>query len=186
MTQAEKEVAGYVGKLVGGIVLAGLVAGGAWWLSGGNGKPQDTPRQAVSKMQFPKGVDRIVGDENGRACHQVWFTSDNGKTFRKYPRRFIDGVDFRTATADQKAAAIKAQALDDVEGSDLAMCAPSDEWFLGASPAYAQPTCQDCGGGCGAYGCPADLVVPYPNCFLGGPDCVVTVVCCGQCNFACE
>ena len=171
-------------KWIGAALVAGLVAGGGtYWYVGRDTAPVGIQRQVIRDMVFPMGLDMTVGDDAGNVCVQVIKRSSRGSPDIFLGERTVRTRDFRGAPESDKQAWVKEAAEAVVEASGLMACGPSpDDWFLGAaaSPAYAPPTCEDCGGGCGSYGCPADLVIPYPQCFIPGPDCVVTVICCGS------
>lgn len=170
--------------MVGGVLAVALAGGGLLWY--GRATHEVGTLEAVRNMDFPMGTDMMVGDKDGHMCHQVLLRMGD-KPDRYLPRRMLPG-DFRKMSAADKMAVIKQAAAEDVEASGEISCLPQDEWFLDTtSAAYAQPHCSDCGGGCGSWSCPANLVVPLVNCVIPGPNCAVTILCCGgSCQHACQ
>lgn len=165
--------------VVGALMLAG--GGMAFYLSE-RGKPDSLPPDLFDRTEYPKGTGDMVGDSNGRMCHEVRKRDSAGEHF--VGREYIEGVDFRTATPGEKKAAIRASARRITERAGLMACAVDPALpFPGlASDASAQPHCLDCGGGCGSASCPAH-VVEGGGCQMQGPDCIITIVCCSSaCN----
>jgi hypothetical protein len=169
--------------LAGG-ALAVLLAGGGWlFMSGVVGKkPGPDPKVAAREMKFPQGVEDMLGDEQGRMCHQV-IVRLPGEPDRIGAHHFIEGKDFRKGSREEKMAWLKEHLEKDMESSGLACNTGPGDWFLGASAAYGQIECNpaECGGGynCSTWSCPARLSIPHQNCSLGGPNCVITYFCCG-------
>lgn len=160
------------------LTLAALGSGLLLW-DAVDRKTEKRPPQAARDMTFPMGLDGVVGRPlDGVVCHQVVKRlpgkPDEVVRFHEMP------YDFRNATEAQKKAWVIEDTVKDIGEIGMA-CAPSpDPGFL--DMAFAQPHCEDCGGGCTSASCPGHII--GSQCFLGGTNCIITLICCSgtPCN----
>ena len=133
------------------------------------------PGKVFDRMKFPKTLSEVMGDANtGIVCHQVILRTE--RCDEVLGSHDILGHDFRTMTEAQKRRVLIDDSRKDMEEIGLACADPEgNHWFRAA---YAQPHCESCGGGCGAIGCPAKIQIGG-QCTFNGPDCIITVICCG-------
>lgn len=146
----------------------------ATWLNQRTGK---LPPDIYEKMDFPAGLEQVTGDKNGVVCHEVRLLSKSGEQTIVWHKLWEH--DFRKLSPAEKEAVIRKDVRKDMEDVGLACTSPDGKVWL--HQAYAQPHCEDCGGGCGTRSCPGTLAIGG-GCLLGGTTCVITFICCsGPC-----
>lgn len=164
-------------RALGYVAVAAAIVGGVYYMST---MPSKVPAQAFDNMKFSKDFDQVTGDpKTGIVCHTAQVCDDSG--CRPVASHFLLGKDFRKATPQERRAWIIADTKQDFEREGLACIDPSGHPFLDS--AYAQKH-NPGGGGCTSVSCNAHIV-EGGGCELGGPNCVVTVICCGPCPPGC-
>ena len=167
--------------LVSGATLA-LGVGGYLMVPGKAPNQKDkTPRQSAREMVFPVGLSALVGDpqKDNSVCHEYYKKSGVGSPDIKMKSHRIQ-KDFKNATEAQKRQWIIDDTLADIEETPLACNAPVEDWFFDS--AYAQnpepPMCEECGGGCHTWTCPAIFSTIFNSCLSNGGNCAITYTCC--------
>lgn len=165
-------------RLLSGVAAAVALVGGLVLYDAVRDKPGKLPGRVFDKMEFGDGFDAVTGDERGLVCHQVILRTSAGDELIVSHKLWHH--DFRKMTPAEKRKVLREDAQRDMEDAGLACMGPDGKVLL--HQAYAQPHCEDCGGGCGTKSCPA-TVIAGGGCMLGGVNCVITFICCsGPCT----
>ena len=147
-------------------------------------KPTPFPKDKILGMQFPVGLEKVVGASDGTVCHSLKANSGPLGSRHKFP-----ALDWRHASEQQKEQWVIEETLSDADKQVLACYRPDGTEFL--HRAYAgNKICQDpegCGSGgdCISWSCPASIK-QNGGCENNGVDCVITYFCCGGgCSASC-
>lgn len=160
------------------VVSVALAGGVAYYMN--QPKRGPLPDSVFDKMEFPDDavMEALTGDPDGVLCHLFNIKTADGSIMVSSHRLW--NHDFRKMTVAQKKAALIASAKSAAKEVGLACNEPSDSVLL--QSAYAQPHCDQCGGGCSTKTCPGTLA-PGGGCLVGGTNCAITYLCCsGSCT----